>query len=118
LSLWVDAPEELPPLPAAVEVACYRISQEAITNVSRHARARSCWIRLEVDEVRNELVLEIKDDGVGMAEGRRAGVGMSSMRERSEELGGSLRIERGAFSSSNEGGTRVVARLPLPEEEG
>ena len=111
LSFSVDAPEDLPPLPAAVEVACYRISQEAITNVSRHARARSCWIRLDVDQIRNELVLEISDDGVGMAEGRRAGVGMSSMRERAEELGGTLRIER----AGSEGGTLVLARLPLPE---
>jgi two-component system, NarL family, sensor kinase len=66
-----------------------------------------------VDEMRNELVLEIADDGVGMPEGRSAGVGMSSMRERAEELGGTLTIE----SPGPEGGTRVLARLPLPEEE-
>jgi signal transduction histidine kinase len=113
LTFTVEAPEDLVLLPAAVEVVCYRMAQEAITNVSRHARARSCSIRLSVDEMRNELVLEIADDGVGMPEGRSAGVGMSSMRERAEELGGTLTIE----SPGPEGGTRVLARLPLPEEE-
>ena len=46
----VEAPENLPPLPAAVEVVCYRITQEAITNVSRHAKANSCRISLGLDE--------------------------------------------------------------------
>jgi signal transduction histidine kinase len=108
----VEAPESLPPLPAAVEVACYRISQEAIANVSSHAKASSCRISLAVDEVRNMLVVEVTDDGVGIPDGRRAGVGMASMRERAEELGGTLAVER-----NPEGGTRVVARLPLPEEK-
>jgi two-component system NarL family sensor kinase len=48
----VEAPEELPLLPAAVEVACYRIVQEAITNVVRHAHARTCYVRLSVDRGR------------------------------------------------------------------
>jgi signal transduction histidine kinase len=113
LSFTVEAPIDLPSLPAAVEVACYRIAQEAITNVSRHARARSCSISLSVDEVRNELVLEVTDDGVGMPQRRSAGVGMSSMRERAEELDGTMIVER----AGPEGGTRVLARLPLPEEE-
>lgn len=111
LAFAVEAPEDLPPLPAAVEVACYRIAQEAITNVSRHAGARSCRLSLSVDEVRCALVLEVADDGSGMPEGRRAGVGMSSMRERAEELGGTLTVERNPG-----GGTRVLARLPLPEK--
>jgi signal transduction histidine kinase len=108
----VEAPEDLPPLPAAAEVACYRITQEAITNVSRHAKANSCRISLAVDEAWDMLVVEVTDDGVGMPEGRRAGVGMTSMRERAEELGGTLAVEQ-----NPEGGTRVVARLPLPGEE-
>ena len=112
LAFAVEAQEDdLPPLPAAVEVACYRIAQEAITNVSRHAGARSCRLSLSVDEVRCALVLEVADDGSGMPEGRRAGVGMSSMRERAEELGGTLTVERNPG-----GGTRVLARLPLSEK--
>jgi len=109
----MEAPEELPPLPAAVEVACYRIVQEAITNVARHAHARTCRVRLSVDRRAGMLEVEITDDGVGMPEGRVAGVGLSSMRERAEELGGTLSVEPGP-----EGGTRVLAclRLPTPEE--
>jgi two-component system, NarL family, sensor kinase len=103
----MDIPEELPPLPAAVEVACYRIAQEAITNVARHAHARRCEIRLLIEDGTGALRLEVIDEGVGMPEDRVAGVGLSSMRERAEELGGMLAVEPGP-----QGGTRVVARLP------
>jgi signal transduction histidine kinase len=104
----VEAPEELAHLPAAVEVAVYRIAQEALTNVARHARARTCVVRLAVDE---DVALEIVDDGVGIPAERKAGVGLSSMRERASELGGSCVVE-----SVPGGGTRVVVRLPLPKE--
>ena len=105
----IEAPEELPPLPAAVEVACYRIVHEALTNVARHAHAKSCHVRLSVDRGAGMLQVEITDDGVGMPGERVAGVGLSSMRERAEELGGTLAVE-----PDSEGGTRVLARLPLP----
>jgi signal transduction histidine kinase len=108
----IAAPEELPPLPAAVEVACYRIAQEAITNVARHAQAKACRLHISVDRRAGVLEVEITDDGVGMPKDRVAGVGLSSMRERAEELGGTLRVEPGP-----EGGTRVLARLPLPTSE-
>ena len=108
----VEATKQLPPLSAAVEVACYRIAQEAITNVSRHAKASHCRVNLTVDESRNTLVLEVTDDGVGMPDDRLAGVGMTSMRERAEELGGTLTVER-----NPEGGTRVLADLLLPRKE-
>ncbi|MDQ3910435.1 MAG: CHASE domain-containing protein, partial [Actinomycetota bacterium] len=75
LRVSVESTGELSRLPAAVEVACYRIAQEAITNVSRHAKANSCRISLELDEAWDVLVVEVADDGVGMPEGRRAGVG-------------------------------------------
>ena len=109
----MEAPEELPPLPAAVEVAAYRIIQEALTNVARHARAKTCYVRLSVDESTDALQLEVTDDGVGIPEGRHAGVGLSSMRERAVELGGICDVK-----PILTGGTRVQARLPLsaPEE--
>jgi signal transduction histidine kinase len=109
----MEAPEELPPLPAAVEVAAYRIIQEALTNVARHARAKTCCVRLSVDEATDALQLEVTDDGVGMPEGRQAGVGLSSMRERALELGGICDVK-----PIPTGGTRALARLPLsaPEE--
>jgi signal transduction histidine kinase len=101
----VETPEELPTLPAAVEVAIYRTAHEALTNVARHAGAQSCVVRLAVD---GYVELEIVDDGVGIPEGRNAGVGLFSMRERASELGGDCEI-----GSVPEGGTRVLVRLPL-----
>jgi signal transduction histidine kinase len=103
----IHAPNELSPLPAAVEVAAYRIVQEALTNVVRHARAGHCTVRLTSGD---ELELEITDDGVGLPADHRSGVGLNSMRERAEELGGTCVIE-----PAPSGGTRVLARLPLPK---
>jgi len=108
LRVSVKAPEDLPHLPAAVEVAVYRIAQEALTNVARHAQARTCVVWLAVDE---DVALEIIDDGVGIPEARGAGVGLSSMRERASELGGSCVVE-----AAPESGTRVLVHLPLPKE--
>ena len=112
LAFSMETPNELPPLPAAVEVACYRIVQEALTNVARHAHAETCRVCISVDRRAGMLEVEITDDGVGIPGDRVAGVGLSSMRERAEELGGTLAIEPGP-----EGGTRVLARLPLPTSE-
>ena len=108
LRVLVEAPEDLPNLPAAVEVAVYRITQEALTNVARHASARTCTVRLVVDE---DVRLEIVDDGVGIPEERSAGVGLSSMLERASELGGSCIVK-----SVPMGGTQVLVHLPLPKE--
>jgi signal transduction histidine kinase len=108
LQITIDAPDHLPPLPAAVEVAAYRIVQEALTNVVRHAQARTCAVRLTLGDA---LELEIRDDGVGLPPDRRAGVGLTSMRERTAELGGTYQIE----SLPGEG-TCIHARLPLHQE--
>jgi signal transduction histidine kinase len=108
LRVLVEAPEDIPDLPAAVEVAVYRITQEALVNVARHARARTCVVRLVVND---DVTLEIVDDGVGIPAERGAGVGLSSMRERTSELGGSCVVQ-----PTREGGTRVLVRLPLPKE--
>src|SRR5215212_9072949 len=110
LRVSVEAPESLPPLPAAVEVAAYRIAQEAMTNVVRHAGASSCSVRIALDEEAEEadvLHLEVEDDGRGVGEEPKAGVGTHSMRERAEELGGRCTIE--ALSLR---GTLVSAQLP------
>ena len=111
VQVCVEAPESLPPLPAAVEVAAYRIALEALANVVRHAHASSCSMRLALsDEV---LTVEVRDDGEGLPEGYHAGVGISAMRERAAELGGSCAIE-----TIISGGTRVSARLPLQKGGG
>ncbi|MDP8940761.1 MAG: GAF domain-containing sensor histidine kinase, partial [Actinomycetota bacterium] len=109
LRVAVEAPEELPPLPAAVEVAVYRIAQEALTNVVRHARAGECIVRLAA--VKGWLKMEVSDNGIGIAKEPGIGVGLISMRERAAELGGSCLVE-----SPAEGGTRLSVHLPLIEE--
>ena len=107
LDVQVRVPADLQPLPAAVEVAAYRIATEALTNVLRHAQARHCTIWLCLADA---LYLAVDDDGGGLPDGYRPGVGMASMCERAEELGGGCRIERRA-----EGGTRLIARLPVSD---
>ena len=108
VSMRLDAPDCLPELSAAVEVAIYRITQESLTNVVRHAHARHCDLRLTLDEPAGWLTLSIQDDGSGLSPSHGVGVGLISMRERAEELGGTCTIE-----PVESGGTRVLARLPL-----
>lgn len=105
VDVTIEAPEPFVPLPAAVEVAAYRIIQEALTNVVRHARARRCTIRLSID---SKLAIKVMDDGCGIVAAPQAGVGLQSMRERARELGGDCTIER-----ATKGGTVVRAWLPL-----
>ncbi|MEU9021685.1 sensor histidine kinase [Actinomadura sp. NPDC048394] len=96
---------DLERLPAAAEVAAYRIVQEALTNVHRHARADSAVVRLYLN---GDLHVTVDDDGVGLPPQMRSGIGMSSMRERAAELGGSCTVGPGP-----KGGTLVRARLPV-----
>ncbi|HEX5941533.1 MAG TPA: GAF domain-containing sensor histidine kinase, partial [Anaerolineales bacterium] len=108
LQVSINAPDHLPLLPAAVEVAAYHIALEALTNVARHAHARSCRICLSLQD---GLCIEITDDGDGLPADFHTGIGLTSMRERAAELGGEFKLESGATH-----GTRVWARLPLPME--
>ena len=108
LDVAVEA-DDLAHLPAAVEVAAYRIVSEALTNVARHAQARHVAVRLTVEG--DELVVEVADDGRGIGPEVVAGVGLRSIRERVEELGGRSQVECPA-----EGGTRVRAWLPVTRE--
>lgn len=105
-TVTVDADADVEPLPAAVEVAAYRLTQEALTNVVRHAKARRCEIRLWREA--GALLVQIRDDGCGLPTGYRAGVGINAIRERATELGGSASVTAGP-----DGGTVVFARLPV-----
>ena len=107
LSVRVEAPAELPPLSAAVEVAAYHVIREALTNVVRHSQANQCLLRFQVED---GLIVEILDDGLGISSEDHAGVGLLSMRERVEELGGKFAVGPGQG-----GGTRVMAQFPLLE---
>jgi signal transduction histidine kinase len=123
LQVHLELPNSLPKLPAAVEVAAYCIVREALQNIHKHAQARRCIVRLAL--VRNAplvtsvltaldapvLEIDVLDDGRGFAKPSAAGLGLSSMRERAAEVGGTCRVD-----SLPRGGTRVVVRLPCPEE--
>jgi signal transduction histidine kinase len=95
----------LPPLPAAVEVAAYRIVGEAVANAFRHGQATMCTVQLSAND--DHLHLEVCDDGTGIPPAATPGIGLASMRDRAAELGGELSIETGTS------GTTVRGRLPL-----
>ena len=112
------APERLP---ASVEIAVFRIAQEAISNIARHAHATRAALSLRVNS--GELRVLIEDDGVGIRDDWRNGanghrpLGLLGMQERAALLGGVLTIEPRAPR-----GTRVLLRVPLdgnvaPEEK-
>jgi signal transduction histidine kinase len=96
-------------LPAPLDLAAYRIAQEALTNIIRHAGATTVWIRVTYGA--GDLRLRVEDDGRGMPVGEPAGggSGIAGMRDRLAALGGELHT--GARPG---GGFQVAARLPLP----
>jgi two-component system NarL family sensor kinase len=94
-------------VPAAVEVALFRIMSEAMTNVVRHAHANTCDVRLDIN---GQIELDVADDGVGFTTGSNVdGIGLHSMRQRAVELGGSF-----AVTARKPAGTLVAVRLPAP----
>jgi signal transduction histidine kinase len=109
LQVTVESPEVLDPLPAAVEVAAYRIAMEALTNVVRHAQASMCVLKVQRN---GNLTITVSDDGCGLPATAGRGIGMRSMCERAEELGGTWTIE-----ARPGGGTVVRACFPLMEDK-
>jgi signal transduction histidine kinase len=104
LSVQIERNGEFPELPAAVEVAAYRIVCEALTNVSKHSQASECNVQLTFN---GALQIDVQDNGAGLPESAHAGVGMFSMRERAAEVGG-----RFAIQPNPSGGVHVTAHLP------
>lgn len=113
MAVAVDGPREAR-FPAPVETVLYRVAQEALTNVARHARARRAWVRVQPDGAR--LCCAIRDDGVGfdvaavMERGSLQGIGLIGMRERLARVGGTLRV-----TSSPGDGTELVATAVVAE---
>ena len=111
-SLTVDVTAtDLPVLPAATEVAAFRIVSEAVTNVVRHADASRCRVTIGVDGT--VLRIAVRDDGCGIGDRilTEGGNGLQTMRERAEEVRGRIRVASGS-------GTTVLAELPLPGVNG
>lgn len=111
LRLEVAAPDPMPELSAATEVAIYRIATEAVHNVVRHANATNCTIGITIDA--DTLILTITDDGQGIPAGHQSGIGTQSMRERAAELGGTFSVRPAEPS-----GTRIKVRLPWRDDNG
>ncbi|MER5867013.1 sensor histidine kinase [Kitasatospora sp. NPDC002040] len=99
------------PLPPELDVAAYRIVQEAVTNVVRHAATDSC--RVTVDHRGRELAIEVTDHGRGPGRRSESGYGLLGMRERAALLHGEF-----AAGARPGGGFRVTARLPIPAPTG
>lgn len=113
LKCSLDLDPKLGRLPPELEISLYRVVQETVGNVVRHARART--LHLQLQRLEAAISLEVSDDGVGLrdpAEAERQAHGISGMRQRLASVGGSLGIEQAA-----EGGTRVRALVPLVQED-
>ena len=101
---------ELPMRPSPdVELACFRVAQEAVTNALRHAEAGQVDITVRPED--DGLLLEVRDDGRGMVDGARAGLGLVTMRERAQQVGGRFWIE-----SRPGDGSCMRAWMPLQGE--
>lgn len=111
LDVALDVPDPLPDLPPDVDAAVYRIVTEAVTNVLRHSGARRCTVL--VAAVGGELQVRVDDDGSGLPTQPRDGVGLTSMRRRAAELGGTWSV-----ATQPGGGTRVDVGLPLGRPAG
>ena len=93
--------------PGEVETALYRVVQESLTNIAKHAGAAS--VSVVAQQHSDRAVVVVEDDGCGFeVDGAVDGLGLVSMRERAELLGGTLRVE-----SSPETGTTIAAEVPL-----
>lgn len=97
------------PLGDAIDIAVYRITQEALTNVTRHAQANAVWVRLS--RAVESLTLVVQDDGRGVDTARASeGLGLLGSRERAAALGGTLNVQ-----SAPGAGVRIALQLPLLE---
>ena len=108
MRITLDA-DQLTDLAAAVEVAAFRITVEAVNNAVRHSGAQNCEVRLGIDTP-GQLLVEVCDDGMG-AGPWQAGVGLLAMRERAAELGGALTAGPGPDG----GMVRACFSLPVGE---
>jgi signal transduction histidine kinase len=113
LPVIFEADLKLPEMPDLYSITLYRILQETLTNVIKHAHAKQVWVELSIEE--HNIALTIQDNGIGIAineDEPRNGIGITSLRERLTLVGGELVI-----SSSATKGTIISARLPIEESQ-
>jgi two-component system sensor histidine kinase UhpB len=117
LKLSLNAPDDPVRLPDAIELALFRVLQEALTNVHRHSGASAADVTIR--RASGQVILEVRDNGRGMEQdvlsrfrenGAGTGVGLMSMHERARELGGKIQLD------SSGKGTSVKIALPLPPD--
>jgi two-component system sensor histidine kinase UhpB len=105
---------DLPPLGEGLNMTVFRLVQESLTNVARHSGARRVSVRLGAENA-STLAIDVEDDGRGLPERIRPGLGLTGMRERAELLGG--RMELGARQDASQRGTLLQFRLPMDDKE-
>ena len=114
IPVFLDLPEDFPRLKADEETALFRIVQEALSNIYRHAGATKAWITLRREED-GSVLLEIRDNGEGLPEDfsftKSVGVGLAGMRERMKQLGGTLEVASSSY------GVAVKCRMGATEPE-
>jgi signal transduction histidine kinase len=111
LPIQVHTTSLMPLLPAAVEVAAYRVAQEALTNAVRHSQATECSVNVEAHN--GELQVCVRDNGTGLVQARPGGIGLAGMHERASEIGGTLQL-----SAQPGTGTTVTLCLPIDSRGG
>jgi two-component system sensor histidine kinase UhpB len=107
LDVRLDVTDDLPALSSETELAVYRVAQESLTNVARHARASGVVVSLQADRTRDRVVLCIADDGRGLATSSSEGGGLRGIRERAMIVDGEVAIERSAT-----GGVEIRLEVP------
>ncbi len=99
-----------PELPETHRFAFYRMTQEALTNIQRHAMAQNAWVRLSADDRQVTLVMEDDGKGIDRKNKNSAGSGLLGLRERAEQLGGAMQL-----NERQGGGTQLIVTVPLPK---
>ena len=107
LPIELEIDPSLPVLPDIYNITLYRVLQEALNNIAKHAKATQAWVELSVEET--TILLTVQDNGQGIQDGQSSGIGLSGLQERLTIAGGKLNLKSG---SNN--GTILTAELPLP----
>jgi signal transduction histidine kinase len=103
----VQVPQDVPRLPHELEISVFRIVQESLTNVHKHAEAKT--VKICIDRSLAALTVRVEDDGKGLPEDHVLGVGLTGMQERVRQLQGTFQV------SSSTNGTAIIATIPMSD---